>query len=58
LRPPAGGDALIVLLAAGSANPVGWSFLLTPILAGTVMIVMVGWLYHKFISKRDYPLGL
>jgi len=58
LHPPAGGDPLIVLLATGTANPVGWSFLLTPILAGTVAIVIVGWLYHKFVSKRDYAFKL
>jgi len=55
LHPPAGGDPLIVLLATGS---VGWSFLITPILIGTVSIVIVGWLYHKLISKRDYSLGI
>jgi len=55
LHPPAGGDPLIVLLAAGAY---GWSFLLTPILIGTVAIVIIGWLYHKFISKRAYALAL
>jgi len=55
LHPPAGGDPLIVLLAAGAY---GWSFLLAPILISTVAIVIVGWFYHKFISKRDYSLAL
>jgi len=53
LHPPAGGDPLIVLMAGA-----GWSFLVTPILIGTIAIVMIGWLYHRFVSKRDYPLGL
>jgi len=55
LHPPAGGDPLIVLMAGGA---IGWSFLLTPILIGTVAICLVGYLYHKFVSKRDYSLGL
>jgi len=55
LHPPAGGDPLIVLLAAGAY---GWSFLLTPILIGTVAIVIIGWLYHKFVSRRVYALAL
>lgn len=51
LHPPAGADP-IVALAAGAS----WTFLLTPILAGTVIIVLVAFYYHRFVSKRQYPV--
>jgi len=49
-HPPAGGDPLVVILAGA-----GWSFLLQPILAGTVALVLLAWVYHRFVSKRAYP---
>ncbi|HEY0122427.1 MAG TPA: HPP family protein [Rhizobium sp.] len=50
LHPPAGGDPLVVILGGA-----GWSFLALPILAGTTALVLVAWIYHRFISKRGYP---
>jgi CBS-domain-containing membrane protein len=50
LHPPAGGDPLVVILTGA-----GWSFLLAPILAGAVALVLLGWLYHRLVSKRAYP---
>jgi CBS-domain-containing membrane protein len=50
LHPPAGADPIVVLLAGA-----GWPFLLTPILAGTVLIVFVALIYHRWISGRPYP---
>lgn len=50
LHPPAGADPIVVLLAGA-----GWHFLLTPILAGTLAIVVTAIIYHRWISKRPYP---
>lgn len=50
LHPPAGGDPLVVILAGA-----GWTFLATPILAGTITLVVIAWLYHRFVSRRAYP---
>jgi CBS-domain-containing membrane protein len=50
LHPPAGADPIVVLLAGA-----GWPFLLTPILAGTVSIVITAIIYHRCVSKRPYP---
>ncbi|MEO7786480.1 MAG: HPP family protein [Sphingomicrobium sp.] len=46
MHPPAGGDPLIVI--AVGATP--W-FLLTPILAGTVVIVALGYAYRRTIAR-------
>ncbi len=51
LHPPAGADPIVVLAAGAS-----WKFLLTPILAGTVLIVLVAYGYHRFVSRRQYPI--
>lgn len=52
LHPPAGGDPIVVILAGA-----GWSFLGLPVLAGTVALVALAWLYHRFVSGRSYPLA-
>lgn len=53
LHPPAGGDPLVVM-AAGA----GWSFLLNPVLAGSVALVLTAWTYHRLVSKREYAADL
>ncbi|MCZ7481317.1 HPP family protein [Rhizobium rhizogenes] len=50
LYPPAGGDPLVVIISSA-----GWPLLVLPILAGTTTLVLVAWVYHRFISKRTDP---
>jgi CBS-domain-containing membrane protein len=47
---PAGADPLLVMLAMP-----GWSFLLTPVLTGTLALVAVAFAYHRVTGRRDYP---
>ncbi|MBU7316382.1 HPP family protein [Paenibacillus oleatilyticus] len=49
LHPPAGADPLLVMMA-GSA----WSFLWSPVLLGSLLIVAVAWGYHR-VCRRTYP---
>lgn len=49
LHPPAGADPLLVM-TAGSA----WSFLWSPVLLGSLLIVAVAWGYHR-ACRRTYP---
>ena len=49
IHPPAGADPIVVMLAGAS-----WSFLLTPVLAGALLMVLVGFLYHK-AARKSYP---
>lgn len=51
LHPPAGADPIVVLATGAS-----WPFLVTPMLAGTVLIVGIAYCYHRFISHRSYPV--
>ena len=49
MHPPAGGDPLIVI---ATAAPV--TFLVTPILVGTVAIVLIGVVYRSFSAKAAH----
>jgi CBS-domain-containing membrane protein len=49
-HPPAGADPLVVIMAGS-----GWSFLFTPVLAGSVMIVVVALLVNNAVKERRYP---
>lgn len=50
VHPPAGANPLVVMLAAQS-----WEFLLTPVLTGTLIIVAIGWCYHRYAGLHRYP---
>lgn len=48
-HPPAGGNAIVVLTAGAS-----WSYLLVPMLAGAVLLVLTAWVFHR-LTGTDYP---
>ena len=50
-HPPAGGNTIVVILAQDS-----FQFLLFPIMAGAVTIIIGGIIYNRFILKKKYPL--
>ena len=49
-HPPAGANPLVVMLAGEN-----WDFLLMPVAAGAILIVVFGVLYHRIISGKQYP---
>lgn len=49
LHPPAGADPLVVMLSGS-----GWSFLWSPILFGSILIVLLAWAVHR-LSGVSYP---
>ncbi len=50
VHPPAGSNPVIVFLA----QP-GWSFLVLPTLAGSVLLVLVALIYHNLSRDARYP---
>ena len=50
-HPPAGGNAIVVMLTQDS-----FQFLIFPIMAGAVTIIIGGVIYNRFILKKKYPL--
>jgi CBS-domain-containing membrane protein len=49
IHPPAGADPILVMLAGAN-----WSFMVTPVLVGSLLIVVTGFLYH-IILRNAYP---
>lgn len=49
-HPPAGADPLVIMMSGSS-----WSFLLTPVLAGAVVIVVVALIVNNVARDRKYP---
>jgi CBS-domain-containing membrane protein len=50
VHPPAGSNPVIVFLAHS-----GWGFLLFPVVAGALVLVLFGWLYNNAVRKTPYP---
>jgi CBS-domain-containing membrane protein len=51
LHPPAGANPIVVILAGAPLK-----VLVAPVLLGTLIIVALGALYHRFITRRPWPL--
>lgn len=49
-HPPAGGNPIMIMVSGA-----GWSTLLTPILTGTVVLVVAGVVFHR-LRRHPYPL--
>ena len=50
-HPPAGGNTIVVMLTQNSFH-----FLIFPIMAGAITIIIGGIIYNRFILKKNYPL--
>ena len=50
-HPPAGGNTIVVMLTQNS-----FQFLIFPIMAGAITIIIGGVIYNRFILKKNYPL--
>ena len=50
-HPPAGGNTIIVMIAQDS-----FQFLIFPIMAGAITIIIGGIIYNRLILKRKYPI--
>jgi CBS-domain-containing membrane protein len=49
-HPPAGGNPIIVIIGS-----VSFDYLLTPVLIGSIIVVMFGVIINKFLFKKEYP---
>ena len=51
VHPPAGADPIVVIFASAS-----WPFLFAPVLVGTICIVLLGAGFHRWVTRKSYPL--
>ena len=49
-HPPACGNPIIVIIGS-----VSFDYLLTPVLLGSIIVVMFGVIINKFLFKKEYP---
>ena len=49
-HPPAGGNPIIVIIGGVSFN-----YLLSPIISGSVIVLIFGIILNRFIAKKKYP---
>jgi CBS-domain-containing membrane protein len=50
-HPPAGIDPLVIVI-----NGMPWGFLLVPVAAGAVLLVLFAWLWHNAVQRGSWPL--
>ena len=49
-HPPAGGNPIIVILGS-----VSFEYLISPVISGSIIVIIFGVILNKFIAKRKYP---
>src|ERR1700761_7290453 len=54
LHPPGGAAALTGVIGGGLVDPAGWWFPVAPVALDAVLLVAVGWAFHR-LSGHAYP---
>ena len=54
VHPPAGANPLVILLTANTIH-YDWSFLLFPVLTGSVALVVIAYAVNNFKSNQPWP---
>ena len=49
-HPPAGGNPIIVIIGS-----VSYDYLLTPVIVGSIVVVLFGFIINRFLLKKKYP---
>ena len=49
-HPPAGGNPIIVIIGS-----VSFDYLLSPVISGSIIIIIFAIIINKFILKKSYP---
>ncbi len=49
-HPPAGGNPIIVIIGS-----VSFEYLISPVISGSIIVIVFGVILNKFIAKRKYP---
>jgi len=49
-HPPAGADPIVILIGAK-----GFSFLLFPVLSGSILLVLIAYVFHRLTAQHKYP---
>lgn len=55
LHPPGGAAALFGALGGALVEDAGWWFPLAPVALNALILVAVGWVFHRYLSGHPYP---
>jgi CBS-domain-containing membrane protein len=55
LHPPGGATALIAVIGSEKVKALGYSFVLSPVLSGVVILLLVALVFNNVTSHRKYP---
>jgi CBS-domain-containing membrane protein len=55
VHPPAGANPLVILLTANQVN-YDFSFLLFPVLSGSIALVIIAYIVNNLIGKSKWPI--
>nr|WP_218057998.1 HPP family protein [Gilliamella apicola] len=55
VHPPAGANPLVILLTANQVN-YNFSFLLFPVLSGSIALVIIAYIVNNLIGKSKWPI--
>lgn len=58
IHPPAGATALAAVVGADFVRPMGYQFVLTPVMLNVLIILAVAVIFNAFFPWRRYPLWL
>jgi CBS domain-containing membrane protein len=58
IHPPGGATALTAVVGGNAVHALGWQFVLTPVLANTLVILAVAVLFNYPFLRRRYPAAL
>jgi len=50
-HPPAGADPLVIFMGG-----FGWEYLIFPVVTGSVLLVLLAWVFHKLPPNTKYPI--
>ncbi len=57
LHPPGGATALIAVTGSGELKNLGYWYILSPVLVGSLILLIVALFFNNITSNRQYPTG-
>lgn len=55
LHPPGGATALIAVIGSGKIKALGYLYVLSPVLTGTMILLVVALVFNNITTHRKYP---
>lgn len=55
LHPPGGATALIAVIGSEKIKTLGYLYVLSPVLSGTIILLLIALIFNNITKKRSYP---